>query len=396
MTPSEWSRLKEVLAAALSIPDSDRDRFLSQACRGDEGLRRKAESLLAESESAANFLEAPALGEAIAILEETEGRNHTPALSVGDRLGRYEILAPLGAGGMGEVYRARDSKLKREVAVKVLPADVAGDQERLARFEREASAASALSDAHIVAIFDVGREGAIHYIVSELVEGETLRTYIAGGPLPLPTALDFAEQLASGLAAAHEGGVLHRDLKPENVLVSKSGVAKIADFGLAKHIERTDLGPEDLSGAKTAELGTAAGVILGTVGYMSPEQVHGHVADTRSDIFAFGCVLYEMLTGDRAFAGVSPIEKMAAILRDEPPPPSRANRDVPEELDRVVVRCLEKIPDRRFQSARDLAFAIRTFRIAPPAAKPARKHPKRASRRWRSSRSPATCRNSST
>lgn len=371
MTPSEWSRLKDVLAAALSIPISDRDRFLSQACRGDEGLRRRAGSLLAESKSAENFLEAPALGEAIAILEETEGRTHAPALSIGDRLGRYEILAPLGAGGMGEVYRARDSKLKREVAVKVLPADVAGNQERLARFEREASAASALSDIHIVAIFDVGREGEIHYIVSELVEGETLRTSIAGGPLPLGTALDLAEQLASGLAAAHEGGVLHRDLKPENVLVSKSGVAKIADFGLAKHIEKTDLRSEDLSGARTA-----AGVILGTVGYMSPEQVHGHAADTRSDIFAFGCVLYEMLTGDRAFAGVSPIEKMAAILRDEPLLPSRANRDVPEELDRVVVRCLEKIPERRFQSARDLAFAIRTLRITAPQAKPVRRRSK--------------------
>lgn len=376
MTPSEWSRLKEILAAALSIPSADRERFLSQECGDDEGLRLKAESLLAGSKSAANFLEAPALGEAMAILEATRGRNRAPALSTGDRLGRYEILAPLGAGGMGEVYRARDSKLKRDVAVKVLPTDVAGDQERLARFEREASAASALSDVHIVAIFDVGREGEIHYIVSELVEGETLRTHIAGGPLALATTLDLAEQLASGLAAAHEGGVLHRDLKPENILVSKSGVAKIADFGLAKHIEKTEFGPEGLSGARTAEPGTAAGVILGTVGYMSPEQVHGQVADTRSDIFAFGCVLYEMLTGDRAFAGASPIEKMASILKDEPLPASRANRDVPEALDRVVVRCLEKIPERRFQSARDLAFAIRTLRIAAPSAKPARKRSK--------------------
>ena len=195
MMPSEWSRLKEILAAALSIPNRDRNRFLSQACRGDEGLRRRAGSLLAESKSAANFLEAPALGEAIAILEETEGRTPASELSIGDRLGRYEILTPLGAGGVGEVYRARDSKLKREVAVKGLPADVAGNQERLARFEREAGAASALSGVHIVAIFDVGREGEVHYIVSELVEGETLRTYIAGGPLPPGTALDFAGQL---------------------------------------------------------------------------------------------------------------------------------------------------------------------------------------------------------
>ena len=369
MTPAEWQRLKKVLAAALSLPTADRGVFLSAACGGDAELRRRAEALLADSKSAESFLEAGAFGNAIAILQEAKPA-YRPALSPGDRVGRYEILSPLGTGGMGEVYRARDGQLRRDVAVKVLAAEVAGDRDRLARFEREASAVSALSDLHIVAVYDFGREGQRPYIVSELIEGETLRSTLSSGPLPIPRALDLAGQIAAGLAAAHEGGILHRDLKPENILISHSGIAKIADFGLAKEIENSELGSENGSSAKTATPKTAAGVILGTIGYMSPEQVHGRVADTRSDIFAFGCVLYEMLTGDRAFGGASPVEKMASILKDDPLLASRANRSVPADLDRIVSRCLEKIPEKRFQSARDLSFAIRTARVAGPAGRP--------------------------
>lgn len=373
MTPADWQRLKELLAGALALPAIERAEFLSRACAADAELRRRAESLLLESRSVDDFLESPALGGAAALLNEARMLAPAAALRSGQRLGRYQILSPLGAGGMGEVYRARDTKLRRDVAVKVLATDVAGDPDRLARFEREASAASALSDPHIVAVYDVGLEGQTPYIVSELIEGETLRAMLAGGPLPLAKALSLAEQIATGLAAAHDGGILHRDLKPENILVSNSGLAKIADFGLAKEIEDSGLGSDDVSSARTPTPGTAAGVILGTIGYMSPEQVHGHVADTRSDIFAFGCVLYEMLTGDRAFSGASPVEKMAAILKDDPLPPSRANAEVPPDLDRVVSRCLEKNPHQRFQSARDLAFAIRTVNVDPPPARPPRR-----------------------
>ena len=241
MTPAEWQRLKEVLAGALSLPPAERAGFVSAAFEGDVELRRRAEALLADSNSAGSFLEARARERAIADLVKTE-QGYRPALSPGDRLGRYEILSTLGRGGMGEVYRARDRKLRRDVAVKVLAGEVAEDQERLARFEREASAVSALSDPHIVAVYDVGREGRTPYIVSELIEGQTLRETLSSGPLPIPMALDLAGQIATGLAAAHEGGILHRDLKPENILISHSGIAKIADFGLAKEIRNAGAG----------------------------------------------------------------------------------------------------------------------------------------------------------
>ncbi|HWC65968.1 MAG TPA: serine/threonine-protein kinase, partial [Thermoanaerobaculia bacterium] len=238
-------------------------------------------------------------------------------LASGFRLGPYEILAPLGAGGMGEVYRARDSRLGREVAIKVLPEHYAQDPDRLRRFEGEARAASALSDPHIVTVFDIGREKDVTWFATELVEGTDLRG-LMGEPMPLRKAIDLAGQIASGLAAAHERGIVHRDLKPENVLVSRSGIAKIADFGLAKLTES--------SGGSGSELPTsdghrtAPGVVMGTIAYMSPEQARGAAVDFRSDQFAFGAILFEMLSGKPAFHRASPAETLSAILRDEPEP----------------------------------------------------------------------------
>jgi eukaryotic-like serine/threonine-protein kinase len=277
-------------------------------------------------------------------------------LAPGARLGPYEVLAPLGAGGMGEVYRARDTRLRREVAIKVLPAGVSQDEKRLRRFEQEARAASALNHPNIVTIHDFGSEGGAPYVVLELLEGETLRNRIATGPVPETRVIDYGLQIASGLAAAHAKGIVHRDLKPENVIVTRDGVVKILDFGLAKLTlpEETLETPHE---APTLTAVTEPGVILGTVGYMSPEQVQGLPADARSDLFSFGGILYEMLAGRRAFSGPSAAGTMSAILRDDPAPLSPDA--VPSPLERVVRRCLEKAPGERFQSARDLGFALR-------------------------------------
>jgi Tol biopolymer transport system component len=260
---------------------------------------------------------------------------------------------------MGEVYRARDTRLKRNVAVKILPASFSSDPDRLRRFEQEAQAAGSLNHPNITAVFDIGREDGTLYVVSELLEGETLRSHIAGGPLSPRQATEFASQIAIGLAAAHEKGIVHRDLKPENVFVTIDGRVKILDFGLAKLMPagregtRTDL--------PTEAAGTEPGVVLGTLGYMSPEQVRGLPADHRSDIFSLGAILYEMLAGQRAFRGGTAADTMSAILREDPPEFSVANRQVSPGLDRIVRHCLEKSPERRFQSARDLAFDLETL-----------------------------------
>jgi eukaryotic-like serine/threonine-protein kinase len=281
------------------------------------------------------------------------------ALGPGSRLGPYEILSPLGSGGMGEVYRARDPRLGRDVAIKVLPASFSSDADRLKRFEQEARAAGILSHPNITIVYDISSHDGAPYVVQELLEGETLRSELGGGRFAPRKAIDYAIQIAQGLAAAHEKGIVHRDLKPENLFVTKDGRVKILDFGLAK------LTQVDGSGS-TSKLPTATepGIIMGTLGYMSPEQVKGEPADGRSDIFALGAVLYEMLSGRRAFEGGSTGETMAAILKEDPPDLSQTNRNVSPGLDRLVRHCLEKKPERRFQSARDLAYDLEALTAA--------------------------------
>jgi serine/threonine protein kinase/tetratricopeptide (TPR) repeat protein len=278
-------------------------------------------------------------------------------LAAGFRLGPYEILGQIGAGGMGEVYRARDTRLGREVAIKVLPAGVSSDPDRLRRFEQEARAASALNHPNILTVHDVGTHDGAPYVVSEFLEGETLRERLSAGGFSARKAVECGVQIAQGLAAAHEKGIVHRDLKPENVFLTRDGRAKILDFGLAKLVV-SEIGSVSLTEAPTASPATEPGVILGTIGYMSPEQVRGQPADQRSDIFAFGAILYELLTGQRAFRGESAVEALNAILKEEPPVVSAASPRLSPALDRVVRRCLEKSPEERFQSARDLAFAL--------------------------------------
>ncbi len=270
------------------------------------------------------------------------------------RLGPYEIVSAIGAGGMGEVYRARDTRLKREVAIKVLPASFSSDPQRLHRFEQEAIAAGALNHPNILAVYDIGQQDGSPYIVSELLDGATLRERLRSGPLPIRKAVDYAQQIASGLAAAHDRGIVHRDLKPENVFVTNDGRVKILDFGLAK-LTRSD-GLEDQTLTQTIQ--SDPGTVMGTVGYMSPEQVRGKPADARSDLFSFGAILYEMLSGKRAFHGESAAETMSAIVKEEPPELTETNRNVPPALERIVRHCLEKNPAERFHSAHDLAFDL--------------------------------------
>ncbi|HET7453360.1 MAG TPA: serine/threonine-protein kinase, partial [Thermoanaerobaculia bacterium] len=278
------------------------------------------------------------------------------SLQPGTRLGPYEILGPLGAGGMGEVYRARDTRLGREVAVKVLPEGLADDPERVARFEREARSASALSHAHTVSVYDVGREDGRLYLVTEIVEGGSLRDALERGPLSVRRVLELAAQVASGLAAAHERGIVHRDLKPENVLLARSGEAKIADFGLAKLTESESGAASQLPTSDGNS--TAAGLVMGTVAYMSPEQATGRKVDFRSDQFAFGAILWEMLAGRPCFRRGSSAETLSAVIRDEPEPVRTLNSAVPAPLAWIVERCLEKDPEGRYASTRDLSREI--------------------------------------
>jgi len=292
-------------------------------------------------------------------------------IGAGTRLGPYEVLSPLGAGGMGEVYRARDPRLGRDVAIKVLPASFSADPDRLKRFEQEARAAGVLNHPNITSVYDVGSHAGAPYVVSELLEGETLRGRLVGGVLPQRKAIDYALQIAHGLAAAHEKGIVHRDMKPENLFVTNEGRVKILDFGLAKLTQPEKPGVP-LTEIATQSAGTEPGVVMGTVGYMSPEQVRGKPVDGRSDIFAFGSILYEMLSGQRAFRGETSADTMTAILTHEPPALPQTNREVPPGLDRIVRHCLEKNVQERFQSAQDVAFDLEALStVSGAGAEPA-------------------------
>jgi len=281
-------------------------------------------------------------------------------LEPGTKLGRYEVRSKIGAGGMGEVYRARDERLNRDVAIKVLPATLSENGERLHRFEQEAQAAGALNHPNILAIFDVGTNESAPYVVSELLEGETLRERLTHGPISSRKAVDYGIQIARGLAAAHSKGIIHRDLKPDNLFITNDDHVKILDFGLAKLVQpsREEAPQTDIA---TRRVHTDPGTVMGTAGYMAPEQVRGSAVDHRADIFSFGAVLYEMLSGRRAFRGDSAVETLNAILKEEPPELTTTDPHIAPALERVVWHCLEKNPERRFQSASDIAFALESL-----------------------------------
>ena len=331
MTPERWAAVERLYHSALQRDASERERFLAEACAGDDALRGEVKSLLAHDGSAA-FLSTPAAVQA--------GHVMSSGLSIGHTVGQYVISAHLGAGGMGEVYRARDQKLGRDVAIKILPTVFTSDQERLARFAREARILAALNHPHIGAIYGVEDTGPVRALVLELVDGPTLADRIQHGRILVAEALKIARQIADALEAAHEKGIVHRDLKPANIKVTPDGVVKVLDFGLAKAASG-DTGADPSQSPTITVAGTREGVLLGTAAYMSPEQARGQAVDKRTDIWAFGCVLYEMLTGRAAFPGSSVSDTLVAILERTPDWTALPNA-TPAAIQRLLQRCLEK------------------------------------------------------
>jgi predicted ATPase len=352
MSSERWERTKEILEQAVRLTPQERQAFLGAACGTDADLRRELESLIVSYEEAGSSFLGVAASE---VLQLTPPR----ALSSGTKLGPYELIQLLGAGGMGQVYRARDTRLGRTVAIKILPAAFSADRERLDRFEREARSASALNHPNIVTIFELGQDRSCHYIAMELVEGKTLRELVRTSLLPMRKAIEIAAQVAEGLTKAHEAGITHRDLKPENLMVSDDGFVKILDFGLAK-LASSGGGRSDIHNLSTSQ--TPVGLVLGTMGYMSPEQVRGDGLDFRSDQFSLGLVLYEMVTGKRAFQRSTAAETMVAVLREPAEPIAGQNRDAPAPLCWVIERCMAKEPEKRYVSTRDLARELAAIR----------------------------------
>ncbi len=348
MTSRGFSRIEALYHAALGRPPGERVAFLEQACAGDEGLLREVKSLLGYEVEADLLFEQPVLATA------------TRKLAIGGtRFGPYELLDWIGSGGMGEVYRARDTRLGREVAIKVLPEGAADDAGRLRRFEREGRSAAALNHPNIATVYEVGEHEGTRFIAMELVEGQTLKDRLEAGRLSVKELVDFASQIARGLAKAHASGFVHRDLKPGNLMVTSDGLVKILDFGLARRTPHAS----DVGSGITRE-----GTVLGTVQYMSPEQAAARPHDHRSDQFSFGAILYEMATGRRAFERDTAPQTLAAIIEDEPESLRTLNAEVPAGLSAIVERCLAKDPDRRYASTADL---VRELALVSAPALPA-------------------------
>src|SRR5687767_7474062 len=343
--PESWKQIKEIFDAATEMRPEERAGYLDRVCYGNDDVRVEVDSLLSSFEKAGGFLESPAIG---ALAEEVA------SLPEGWVIDHYRVIKQIGAGGMGEVYLARDTKLDRPVAIKLLNKKFERHEDNVQRFVREAKAASALNHPNILTIFEIGEIDGTHYIVSEYINGRTLREVMTSERLELPTIVDIAGQIASALAAAHKARIVHRDLKPENVIVRDDGYVKVVDFGIAKLLS------EGASGTSADSIihnqnSTAPGMILGTVNYMSPEQARGKKVDERTDIFSLGVVLYEMITGKVPFAGDSIAETFAKLIAHEPEPINSLVSSVPDEIQQVVSRMLEKEPENRYQSVRETA-----------------------------------------
>ena len=351
-TPERWQEVKEILYPALEMAAADRSSFLDEKCGDDKELRREIESLIAAHDDAAGRFESPAV-EKIAAVVSNEGADGF----IGRTLGHYEIVEKLGAGGMGEVYLARDTRLDRKVALKFLPSFFTQHPDRLRRFQQEARAASALNHPNILTIHEVGHLDSAHYIATEFVDGESLRDRMGRAPLKITEALDIATQVASALAAAHEAGIIHRDIKPENIMLRRDGIVKVVDFGLAKLTPR----PASESEASTM-VNTDEGIVMGTAQYMSPEQARGTKVDARTDIWSLGCVLYEMLAGRSPFEAATTGDVIVSVLEREPPPLTRFAPDVPSELDWMVRKALRKERDERYQTGKEMLADLRSLR----------------------------------
>src|SRR5258708_458931 len=360
MERERWGQVEKIFHAALQVEESRRGKLVRQSCAGDEDLRREVESLLAHHSESASFIETPAFADASASpLRPRSSRSSNPTLNpksgVADTvIGHYRVLGKIGGGGMGVVYEAEDLKLGRHVALKFLPEELAEDPESLMRFGREGGAGCAVNHQNICTIYEINEVNGRAFIAMELVKGKTLRELLVSGLLPMRSAIEIAAQVAEGLTKAHEAGIAHRDLKPENLMVSDDGFVKILDFGVAKLASPSE--------SDICTTSTTPGLILGTVGYMSPEQASGDRLDFRSDQFSFGLVLYEMVTGKRPFQRSTAAETLGAILRGPPEPITRQNRDAPAPLCWAIERCLAKEPDKRYVSTRDLARELATIR----------------------------------
>ena len=353
-------QIKQLYQAALEREASGRAAFLADACAGDEALRREVESLLAYETQAAGFIETPAFKVAAEMFAEEKGQTFT-----GQQIGSYRVLAKIGAGGMGEVYLAKDARLGRKVALKVLPSRFTDDAERVGRFEQEARAASALNHPNIITIYEIGQvsteAGGTHFIVTEFIEGHTLRQQIAGARMTLAATMDVAVQVASALTAAHAEGIVHRDIKPENVMVRPDGLVKVLDFGLAKLTESqpANVDTEAPTGVK---VDTGTGIVMGTVRYMSPEQARGLKVDGRTDIFSLGVMLYELIAGQAPFTGTTTADLIAAILEREPLPLQRYLPEVPEALEWIVSKALRKDREERYQTVKDMLVDLKNLK----------------------------------
>ncbi len=354
MTPERWQKVKQIFHAALDKPAAERPAFVARACDGDDELRGEVESLLASSEKDGSFIDSPAYA-AVATLITRQSAE----LQKGATLGAYEIVSFISRGGMGEVYLAHDRRLGRKVALKILPSSFTKNQERLRRFEQEARAASALNHPNIITIYEILKSASTHVIATEFVEGETLRQRLSNSSFELREALNVATQVADALSAAHKVGIVHRDIKPENIMIRQDGYVKVLDFGLAKLSEEALADSPDE--APTWQVRTGSGVVIGTAGYMSPEQARGKGVDARSDIFSLGAVIYEMVTHRKPFDGETPSDVLASILKTEPPSISQLLEDAPPELTRIVAKALKKNRDERYQVAKDFLLDLKSL-----------------------------------
>ncbi len=368
MTPERWQEVERLYHAALERGEDERAAFLAAACAGDEELRREVESLLEHEAEAEHFIDSPALEAAAKLM----AREHSAASTPGQKVNQYEIVSALGAGGMGEVYLAKDTRLQRRVAIKMLPAQSARDPQNIRRFITEAKTASSLNHPNIVTIYEIDEHGEIPFIVMEYVDGDSLRAS-AGSPMPLEKFLDQAIEITSALAAAHEAGIVHRDIKPANVMLSRSGHIKVVDFGLARLcLPVTPLGSEQSTAEWESRI-TETGAIIGTLGYMSPEQIQGQNVDARSDVFALGVLFHEMLSGQRLFKGTDQLSATVSILRDDPPSLRTVRKVVPPELAKLIKRALAKNPDERDITAAQMHDELVAIRDSlRPAGKGAR------------------------
>src|SRR5215470_1562607 len=355
MTPERWQQVKAIFNSAIKYDPRERNSFLSEACADDSVLRSEVESLIASHEKSGSFIDAPAYQAPDALFEDEKSE-----LKPRQKLGSFEVISFISRGGMGEVYLAQDQRLNRKVALKLLPAAFTRDSDRLRRFEQEARAASALNHPNIITIYEISQAGSTHVIATEFVEGETLRERLSHTRLTLSESLNIAIQVADALAAAHKAGIIHRDIKPENIMLRPDGYVKILDFGLAKLNEQV---PATVAAeAPTIQVRTGAGVVMGTAGYMSPEQARGLAVDNRSDIFSLGAMMYEMISCRKPFAGDTASDTLASILKTEPAPLSQIIPGLPSELNRIVAKSIRKDREERYQVVKDLLLDLKALR----------------------------------